>query len=350
MKQAHVQILRFQLLVCVAYAVILLTGCSTAGTSRKASNSLFTPRTYQQNYSEVFDLATKIAHQTFTGGDIHPDFRSGVIIVDNVSFWAGDTRLKVIVIKNRDDSCTVNVASQGYGSNTPLWNKSYGEVKRYLQALDEATRDYFEKQVRIADVAESEIESHEEKTVVVPSLYDDFLAAVVVIRSSTGLGAGFFITKTGYLITNHHVVGNNSRVSIKLRSGKILLANVVDFNAHRDIALLSVRGHDYPCLQLGSLMDASIGNEVLAIGTPEGLSWSVSKGIISAVRQYGDTHVVQTDAAINAGNSGGPLIDLETGVVIGINTFGFRKDLAEGLNFAVSADGVAESFRKHLEN
>ena len=349
MKQAYVQILRFQLLVCVTSAVILLAGCSTAGTSRKASSSLFVPRTYQQNYSEVFDLATKVAHQTFTGGLVYPDFRSGVITVDNASFWAGDTRLKVIVTKNRDDSCTVNVASQGYGYNTPLWNKSYGEVKRYLQALDEAARDYFERQIRIVNAAESEIESHGEKALVVPSLYDDFLAAVVVIRSSTGLGSGFFLTKTGYLVTNRHVVGNDSRVSIKLRSGKVLLADVVDFNAQQDIALLSVRGHDYPCLQLGSLIDASIGKEVLAIGAPEGLSWSVSKGIISAVRQYGDIHVVQTDAPINAGNSGGPLIDLETGVVIGINTFGFRKELAEGLNFAVSADEIAESFRKHLE-
>ncbi len=98
------------------------------------------------------------------------------------------------------------------------------------------------------------------------------------------------------------------------------------------------------------LKDYIIVKEVLAIGSPKGLSWSVSKGIISAVRQYGDIQVVQTDAPINSGNSGGPLIDLETGMVVGINTFGFRKDLAEGLNFAVAADEIRETFGRTLND
>jgi S1-C subfamily serine protease len=325
-------------------------GCSTAGTSLRSSSPLFAPRTYSQNYSEVFDLAAKIAHQTFAGGHVYPDFRSGVITVDNPSFWAGDTRVKIIVTQNRDDSTTVNVTSKGYGFNTPLWNKSYGEVKSYLQAFDQATEEYFEKKARVTDVAESGIKSQQDdSSVIVPSIYDDFLAAVVVIRSSASLGSGFFLTKSGYLVTNHHVIGNDHRVSVKLRNGRVLLADVLAFDAKRDIALLSVKGNDFPCLQLGNLKDAAPGKEVLAIGIPEGLSWSVSKGIISAIRQYGDIHVIQTDTPINSGNSGGPLFEIESGVVVGINTFGFRKDLAEGLNFAIAADELKNSFAHYLE-
>ncbi|HEX7008034.1 MAG TPA: trypsin-like peptidase domain-containing protein, partial [Alphaproteobacteria bacterium] len=85
-----------------------------------------------------------------------------------------------------------------------------------------------------------------------------------------------------------------------------------------------------------------------AIGTPEGLSWSVSKGIVSALRDLRGLRLVQTDAAINHGNSGGPLIELGSGKVIGVNALSFRKDLAEGLNFAVSAEDVRMTFGRYL--
>ncbi len=91
-----------------------------------------------------------------------------------------------------------------------------------------------------------------------------------------------------------------------------------------------------------------IGNDVLAIGTPEGLDWSVSKGIISAVRTSNGVYFVQTDAAINHGNSGGPLILADSGLVVGINSFGFRKNITEGLNFAVSATEIHKAFPQLL--
>jgi len=94
---------------------------------------------------------------------------------------------------------------------------------------------------------------------------------------------------------------------------------------------------------------AGIGNDVIAIGTPVGLDWSVSRGIVSAVRIDGSRRLIQTDAAVNQGNSGGPLIELASGYVVGVNTIVIRKDIAEGLNFAVSSQDVRITFAKYLE-
>jgi len=83
---------------------------------------------------------------------------------------------------------------------------------------------------------------------------------------------------------------------------------------------------------------------VLAIGTPEGFDWSITKGIVSAWRPSANCTLIQTDTAINRGNSGGPLISLKTGKVVGVNTLAFKKHIAEGLNFAVSSQDIIESF------
>lgn len=183
-----------------------------------------------------------------------------------------------------------------------------------------------------------------------PSKYDDFLNGVVVIRANDGTGTGFFVTSDGYLVTNQHVVGKEKYASVKLRNGRVLVAEVIESYPARDLALLKAKGRNFTWLQLSSGEDAGIGNDVLAIGTPRGLSWSVSKGIISAVRRSRNRRVIQTDAAVNTGNSGGPLIDLKSGRVVGVNTFILRKDDAEGLNFAVSSQDVLRTFRRYLAN
>jgi len=179
------------------------------------------------------------------------------------------------------------------------------------------------------------------------SKYDDFLNAVVIVRVRDGHGSGFFVSPDGYLITNHHVVENERTVSIRLRNGMTSFAEVLKVDKGRDLALLKMNVTDKcPWLALGSTADTSILDEVIAIGSPksETLGWSVTKGVISEIRQDGGREVVQTDAAVNKGNSGGPLISLASGKVIGVNTFAWRKDETEGLNFAVSANDVRKAF------
>jgi S1-C subfamily serine protease len=177
------------------------------------------------------------------------------------------------------------------------------------------------------------------------SIYEDIEKCVVIIRSSEGLGSGFFISNEGLIVTNAHVVGQAANVSILMKNGKTFIGQVVAIDHKRDLALVSIGGTDYPSLELTDLdKGCTVGSDVIAIGIPKGLGWSLSKGIISAVRQLEDVALIQTDTAINEGNSGGPLICVNSGRVIGINAFGFRRDVATGLNFAIASGEVRKAF------
>ena len=188
------------------------------------------------------------------------------------------------------------------------------------------------------------------KEVIPQSIYEDLMKCVVIIKTNEGMGSGFFISKDGMIVTNAHVVGYDSRVSVLTKDQKALLGTVVAVDVNRDLALVSVMGDDHPSLALGDIgKDGKAGNDVIAIGIPEGLSWSISKGIISAVRDVEGILIVQTDTAINRGNSGGPLISFNSGRVIGINSFGFRKDIATGLNFAISVSELRKAFPTYVK-
>lgn len=176
------------------------------------------------------------------------------------------------------------------------------------------------------------------------SKYDDILDCVVVIRTKDGRGSGFFVSGDGLVVTNAHVVGGDAHVSVRARSGATVFAEVIGLDKVRDLALLKTGISRTPWLSVAHFDEVGIGADVVAVGTPEGLDWSVSKGIVSAVREVDGVAVVQTDAAVNHGNSGGPLISIDSGRVVGVNSFGFRKEVAEGLNFAIAARELARAF------
>jgi S1-C subfamily serine protease len=177
-----------------------------------------------------------------------------------------------------------------------------------------------------------------------PSPYDALLNSVVLINTSYGLGSGFFITSNGYLVTNEHVVGNDKKVIVTMRNNKITIANVLKTDEKRDLALLYVKGTGYPFLKICPIDQVSIGAEVISIGAPQGLDWSVSKGIVSSVRDVNGISVIQSDVGMNPGNSGGPLILLSNRNFIGINSFGFSGMYSQRLNFSISADELLKAF------
>ncbi len=172
------------------------------------------------------------------------------------------------------------------------------------------------------------------------SKYDNYLNSVVVIESSDALGTGFFISDKGVIVTNNHVVGDDPTVMVRMRNQKTVTGVVFHLEPASDLAFLSIADKSPHWLELAGPNEGGVGAEVIAIGTAHGLSWSVSKGIISGIRMLDDIRLIQTDAAINVGNSGGPLILLDSGHVVGVNTIGSRKDVAEGIGFAVSADNI----------
>jgi len=139
----------------------------------------------------------------------------------------------------------------------------------------------------------------------------------------TGVGSGFIISKDGYIITNNHVLKDAVKVKIITINQDEYTAKIVGTDPKTDLALLKIKADDLPYISLGDSNEVEVGEWVLAIGNPFYQDLSVTAGIISAKgRQLGAAEYedfLQTDAAINRGNSGGPLINME-GKVIGINS------------------------------
>jgi S1-C subfamily serine protease len=169
---------------------------------------------------------------------------------------------------------------------------------------------------------------------------------------STRLGSGFVYDTNGHIITNNHVVDGAKTVDVRFIDGNVYTAEVVGTDPYNDIAVLKIiddfsEEHLEP-LPLGDSSQLEVGQQVIAIGNPHGLSNTMTTGIVSQVGRllpnrelgYSIPNVIQTDAAINPGNSGGPLLDLQ-GHVIGINTAiqSATGDFA-GIGFAVPSNSV----------
>jgi serine protease Do len=156
------------------------------------------------------------------------------------------------------------------------------------------------------------------------------------------LGSGFIIRSDGYIVTNNHVVDHATEIKVKLSDGREFVAKVVGRDPKTDIALLRVNATGLPILQIGDSRELQVGQPVMAIGNPFGLTGTVTTGIVSAEgRVIGEgpyDNFIQTDASINPGNSGGPLVD-QSGEVVGINTAIFSQSGGSvGIGFAIPID------------
>ena len=166
-----------------------------------------------------------------------------------------------------------------------------------------------------------------------------------------GVGSGFIISPDGFVLSNHHVVAGADKVIVTMADRREFYADIIGSDQRTDVALLKIEGKKLPFLKLGNPEDLEVGEWVLAIGSPFGLANTVTAGIVSALgRDTGDyLPFIQTDVAVNPGNSGGPLINLN-GEVIGINsqiysrTGGFM-----GISFAIPID-EAELIAAQLKN
>lgn len=165
-------------------------------------------------------------------------------------------------------------------------------------------------------------------------------------RVQQSLGSGVIVSADGLILTNRHVIADAIEILVLLHDGREAIASVVGSDADTDLALLRINSGELQPMRLGQPDQARVGDVVLAIGNPFGFGHSVSQGIISALGRYGLNlsryeDFIQTDAAINLGNSGGALIDAE-GRLLGINTATWRRgasgDQALGIGLATPAD------------
>ncbi len=188
--------------------------------------------------------------------------------------------------------------------------------------------------------------------------------------SSGGSGSGFFLDSNGHILTNNHVISlaatNGATIKVMLANGKDYDAKLVGRDIPYDLAVIKIAVSDAPALQLGDSDAVQVGDGVIAIGSPLGLTGTVTSGIISAknrpVTSGGGTsessfiNAIQTDAAINPGNSGGPLVDL-SGAVVGINSaiattgsgFGGQSG-SIGLGFAIPINQARKTADQLIKN
>ena len=169
-------------------------------------------------------------------------------------------------------------------------------------------------------------------------------------QETEGMGSGFIINEDGYILTNYHVIDGAKEVTVTLSDGREVTASVVNYDADQDVAMIKINDDiEVPgVVELGDSDALQPGEEVLAIGNPlsKELSSTLTKGIISALNRSVETesgvssNLIQTDTAINSGNSGGPLINTK-GEVIGINTLK-ASDGAEGIGFAIPINDVKD--------
>jgi putative serine protease PepD len=188
--------------------------------------------------------------------------------------------------------------------------------------------------------------------------------------NSGGSGSGFFLDNTGHILTNNHVISlvatAGASMRVQLANGKTYDAKLVGRDVAYDLAVIKIKVTDAPALQLGDSDAVQVGDGVIAIGSPLGLTGTVTSGIISAknrpvtsgsgTRESSFINAIQTDAAINPGNSGGPLVDL-SGAVIGVNSaivtigsaFGGQSG-SIGLGFAIPINQARKTANQLIKN
>ncbi len=173
-------------------------------------------------------------------------------------------------------------------------------------------------------------------------------------RMQSALGSGVIVDQRGYLLTNEHVIRNAQEIVVLLQDGRETRAELVGTDPYSDLAVLKIELDQLTAIELGTPSKARVGDVVLAIGNPFGVGQTVTQGIISATGRWNLNiseyeNFLQTDAAINIGNSGGALVDAQ-GRLLGINTAIYGEGNTNvGISFAIPADSAMNSLREIID-
>ena len=174
------------------------------------------------------------------------------------------------------------------------------------------------------------------------------------LAKSTSLGSGVIVSKEGHILTNHHVVAGMTEVRVQLTDGRNLPAKLIGSDPVTDIAVLRIDAANIEALPLGESDDLRAGQQIFAVGNPYGLEESVTRGIISAKGRQtaSDSSIeyIQHDAAVNQGNSGGPLLNVR-GEIVGINSAIFSRTGGwQGISFAIPSNTARRILEGIIKN
>lgn len=168
------------------------------------------------------------------------------------------------------------------------------------------------------------------------------LEGVVAVETDHSSGSGFFVNQSCSVITSAHVLAGAETIIIRNSAKRIFIATILAIDDSRDLAILKTNATECKVIPFGDTAALRVGQDVYAIGSPLGLTGTVTKGIVSNLRTFSNgSNYIQLDASMNPGNSGGPLIN-SAGAIIGVNTFKVKG--FEGLNFAISAGEIRKAF------
>jgi S1-C subfamily serine protease len=247
-------------------------------------------------------------------------------------------------------------STSGYGKQSGIGSACIQSA--FLSALDNLLADaIFVGSVKVSSAKRWKQESDALAPIVINSHTSDeklslpndlelVLQSVITIRAGGSVGSGVVISKDGWSITAGHVVSDLGEVVVRTHYGLELTATVVRVDKQQDIALIRLPGRGHPCLSVSKEETARIGTDLFAVGAPlgEDLAFSVTKGVVSAFREWQGKRYIQTDAALSPGNSGGPLLSSD-GKVVGIVSWKIAAPGFEGLAFGVPIAAITERLR-----
>lgn len=211
------------------------------------------------------------------------------------------------------------------------------EINTLLELIDEIEK---QSEIQLGELKD-ELKSIQVKSRDFTAIIDDVIQSVVSVGTNKGWGSGAVIDDRGFIVTNYHVVRGASIIRVLAYSEEVYDASLIGYNDVADVAVLKVDA-SLPDLSFGNSDEVQVGEKVIALGNPAGLSFTVTEGIVSAVHRKGPNNLpiyLQTDVPINPGNSGGPLVDTNS-KIIGLNNF--KVSGLEGLGFAIESNTVKE--------
>ncbi|MEK6915866.1 MAG: trypsin-like peptidase domain-containing protein [Nanoarchaeota archaeon] len=212
------------------------------------------------------------------------------------------------------------------GSISGLRQENQYQITEIVRSISKQ-RDDFETQIELLKTTQLDLSS----------VIEEAIKKVVTVTTDISAGTGFAVADGSYILTNNHVIDQSNVVQVQTYSGEVYVAEIVGSDPVADLSVLRISGN-IESLTLADSDLVSIGQKAIAIGNPLGLSFTVTEGIVSAVKREGPNGLqsyIQTDVTLNPGNSGGPLLNKD-GEVIGMANF--KVGGAEGLGFALESN------------
>jgi Do/DeqQ family serine protease len=264
-------------------------------------------------------------------------FAIGSVAVVALSAGVAGVTAYAMMEKNQDNTSFY----ESFETASPLRTAAFDASSMQPVDLTKAAESTLNSVVHIMSIQRSKIQTIQGQ----PDIFDFFFGdgrgrqQQVQTPEQRGFGSGVIISKDGYIVTNNHVIDGADEINVKLHDGREMKGRVIGTDPTTDLALVKIEGDDFPAIVVGNSDNLKVGEWVLAVGNPFNLGSTVTAGVVSAKsRGLGANQVesfIQTDAAINAGNSGGALVNTQ-GELVGINAMLYSQTGSySGYGFAI---------------